>query len=210
MKQRILQILRRHVTTCSHSNHHQAPCSHSNRPLTTYNHSNRCRVVVTGMGLVTSLGVGLEHVWRRIIDGDRGICKLSGKGKIIIDTINTGLLVIFICILYTDSSLQLPGFDVLPCLVGGRVPVGHNPGELNLDSHIPPPEQRTMSLATAYALVATEEAVKQSGWSPQTQEEQCRAGMFTYYYFPLLDVCILLISITLLESLVLLISITLL
>ena len=49
------------------------------------------RVVVTGMGIACPLGVGVEHVWRRLINAESGIgaitafdakdspCKVAGQ-----------------------------------------------------------------------------------------------------------------------------------
>lgn len=48
----------------------------------------RRRVVVTGMGLVTCLGVGVEHVWQRLLMGDCGITRLTDKGYLYLLCIN--------------------------------------------------------------------------------------------------------------------------
>ena len=35
------------------------------------------RVVVTGMGISCPLGVGVEHVWKRLINGESGITAIT-------------------------------------------------------------------------------------------------------------------------------------
>lgn len=40
----------------------------------------RARVVVTGLGLVTCLGVGTHHVWKKIVEGKSGISNVKGEG----------------------------------------------------------------------------------------------------------------------------------
>ena len=35
------------------------------------------RVVVTGIGLITALGTGIEKSWKRIINGETGIGKIE-------------------------------------------------------------------------------------------------------------------------------------
>ncbi len=58
------------------------------------------RVVVTGMGLVTPLGSGVEFVWKKVISGVSGIGPLKG-----------------------------PRYDKLPCRVAGSVPLTSEEGK---------------------------------------------------------------------------------
>ena len=41
------------------------------------------RVVVTGLGLISSLGIGLEESWKKLIDGETGIEFWSGSQEVI-------------------------------------------------------------------------------------------------------------------------------
>ena len=70
----------------------------------------------------------------------------------------------------------LSEYKDIPCKVAGRVPKGSNPGELNLDDHMSHADQRVMSLASCFALIAAEEALSDANWKPQTVEDKQRTG----------------------------------
>ncbi|XP_046333731.2 3-oxoacyl-[acyl-carrier-protein] synthase, mitochondrial-like [Haliotis rufescens] len=106
------------------------------------------RVVVTGVGLVTSLGVGVKHVWRRLTNGECGISKLTGSE-----------------------------YDNIPCKVAGQVPRGPGEGNLDLDRHFSAATLREIPLSAAYAVLAAEEAMASAGWSPGSEEEEHRSGV---------------------------------
>ncbi|MBB6251299.1 beta-ketoacyl-ACP synthase II [Nitrospirillum iridis] len=107
------------------------------------------RVVITGLGLVTPLGTGVEHTWKRLLDAQSGIRA--------IDT-----------------------FDVsdLPAKIGGMVPRGDGTnGTFNADEFVPPKDQKKMDDFIVYGVAAAAQAVKDSGWVPQTEEDRERTGV---------------------------------
>jgi 3-oxoacyl-[acyl-carrier-protein] synthase II len=107
------------------------------------------RVVVTGMGVATPLGLGVEHVWKRLLAGESGI-----------------------------GAIQ--SFDVkdLPAKIAGTVPTGAKAeGRLDLNEWIPPKDQRKMDRFIQLALVAAEEAVTDSGWKAETDEDAWSTGV---------------------------------
>ncbi|MBX6369230.1 MAG: beta-ketoacyl-ACP synthase II [Rhodospirillales bacterium] len=107
------------------------------------------RVVVTGIGLVTPLGIGNENVWNRLVAGESGV-----RG--------------------------IQSFDVsdLPAKIAGQVPRGDKAsGLFNPDDWVPPKEQRKMDEFIVFALGAAQQAVEDSGWKPETEEDQERTGV---------------------------------
>lgn len=106
------------------------------------------RVVVTGMGMVTPLGVGVGLNWKRLTEG------VSGIGRIT----------------HFDPAQ-------MTCQVAGQVPRGDGDGELNLDRYIEPKEQKKMDIFIHFAVAAADEAIKDSGYAPATEEERDRTGV---------------------------------
>jgi 3-oxoacyl-[acyl-carrier-protein] synthase II len=107
------------------------------------------RVVVTGMGLVTPLGIGLERNWRRLVSGASGI-----------------------------GRIQSFNVDDLPVKIAGQVPRGDTcEGLFNPDDWVPPKEQRRMDGFIVFALAAAVQAVEDSGWLPSEEEARERTGV---------------------------------
>lgn len=110
------------------------------------------RVVVTGLGMVSPLGVGTEHSWERLIAGHSGIRKIDEFDA-------------------SDISSQIAG------LVPKSTSETPEAGEFNIDLHVPPKEQRKMDQFIAYGIAAADEAIKDSGWIPQNDEDRERTGV---------------------------------
>ena len=107
------------------------------------------RIVVTGMGLVTPLGTGVEAVWQRLLEGRSGIVRLS-----------------------EEVVADLPG------KVGGRVPLMADDPEagFDADSAVPAKEQKKMDRFIVFALAAAKEAITQAGWVADSEEAQERTA----------------------------------
>ncbi len=107
------------------------------------------RVVVTGIGLVTPLGVGTETVWKRLIEGQSGI-----------------------------GSIQNFDVSDLPAKIAGQVPRGETAsGLFNADDWVAPKEQRKMDEFIVFAMAGAEQAVADAGWKPEGEEERERTGV---------------------------------
>jgi len=107
------------------------------------------RVVVTGMGIACPLGLGVEHVWRRLINSESGI-----------------------------GAIQAFDTKDLPCKVAGHVPAGVRAEHgLDLSEWIPVKDVKKMDRFIHLALVAATEAVEDSGWKPETEDDRCATGV---------------------------------
>ena len=106
------------------------------------------RVVVTGLGMVTPLGVGVDHNWLQIIAGRTGISRIT--------------------------NFQV---DDITCQIAGQVPGADMEGGLDLDSFIDPREQRRQDRFIQLGVVAAQLAVEDSGWMPEDREAQNRTGV---------------------------------
>ena len=107
------------------------------------------RVVVTGMGVACPLGLGVEHVWSRLINGDSGI-----------------------------TAIQAFDTKELTSKIAGQVPVGSkSENKLDIGEWIPTKDQKKMDRFIHLGVVAAAEAVADSGWEPQTEEDRWATGV---------------------------------
>ena len=114
------------------------------------------RVVITGLGMVTPLGWGVNHTWSALIAGK------SGAGRITaFDT--------------TDYACQVA--CEVP-RVSGRGGGGADiAGSFDPDKVMAPRDQRRIDDFILYAVAAAEEALNDANWLPQTQVDQERTGV---------------------------------
>ena len=107
------------------------------------------RVVVTGMGLVSPFGVGVDHAWRQLLAG-----KSSGR------------------------KIDHFEVDDLPAKIAHVMPRGDgSDGSFNPDHYLEPKDQRKVGDYIIYGIAAADEALKDAGWAPKSAEDQNATGV---------------------------------
>ncbi len=107
------------------------------------------RVVVTGLGMVTPLGSGVDATWSRILAGE------SGAGTI--TRFDAGHLA-------TTYACEVPRGD-------------GSDGTFNPDDWMAPKEQRKVDEFILYGVAAADQAVADAGWTPEDEESRLRTGV---------------------------------
>jgi len=114
------------------------------------------RVVVTGLGLVTPLGTGVEHSWSRLLDGQSGIRPITA-----FDTEGYGCTI----------AGEVPSVD-------GRGGGGPDvPGSFDPDAIMTPKERKRVDDFILFGIAAADEALNDAGWHPETDEDKERTGV---------------------------------
>ena len=93
------------------------------------------RVVVTGLGIVSPVGVGVDTAWKNLISGYIGVRKITKF----------------------DTS------DLL-CHIAGEVRGADEEGGFNVDDYVDRKEQRKMGRFTTYGMAASQEAIEMAGF----------------------------------------------
>ena len=108
------------------------------------------RVVVTGLGLLTPLGFGIDTNWKRLVSGVVGINKIDN---------------------FEVSDL--------PCKIAGQIPKKSDDpeGGLSIDDWIEPREYKRIDRFIAYGLISATQAVEDSGWIPKNENQKNRTGV---------------------------------
>ncbi|WP_308720775.1 beta-ketoacyl-ACP synthase II [Komagataeibacter xylinus] len=105
------------------------------------------RIVVTGMGIVSPLGCGVEVVWRRLLQGVSGIRSLPDEFA-----------------------------PDVACKIAGIVPEMDEGSGFNAETVVPTKDRKKMDRFIQFALGAANEALTQAGWWPETDQQKARTA----------------------------------
>lgn len=105
------------------------------------------RVVITGIGMCTPLGYGGQYCWDKLTESESGINKLTG-------------------------------FEIedLSCKIGGQISQ-EGDSRYFLENVIDQKDKRKTETFIQYAISAAKEAIEDSGWVPNNEEEFSRTGV---------------------------------
>ena len=108
------------------------------------------RVVVTGLGIVSPFGRGVDYNWDCLLSGKSGIRKIE--------------------------NIDLKD---IPVQIAGQVPCGEGENDFNPDSVMAPKDQKKADKFILYGIAAANDALKDANYEPKdlSEEEQCRAGV---------------------------------
>jgi 3-oxoacyl-[acyl-carrier-protein] synthase II len=106
------------------------------------------RVVITGLGMVTPLGDGVETTWKNALAGKSGARTIEKFDA---------------CHLGTGYACE--------------VPRGEGEGEFNAADYMHPKEQRKVDDFILYGMAAAQQAVEDAGWTPEDKTELERTGV---------------------------------
>jgi 3-oxoacyl-[acyl-carrier-protein] synthase II len=106
------------------------------------------RVVVTGLGMVSPLGCGVEPTWTRILNGESGARRIET---------------------FDVSDLQTKIACVVPRGDGSN-------GTFNADQWMEPKDQRKVDDFIIFAMAAAKQALDDANWHPETEEDKCATG----------------------------------
>ncbi len=117
--------------------------------MTSKNSWPRRRVVVTGMGVVSPLGIGIDNVWKRLIAGESGIGKIKSF----------------------DASR-------VAAQIAGEIPEGSKAeGKLDLKEWVAVKDLKKMDRFIQLGMIAAMQAVEDSGWKPQSEAARIATGV---------------------------------
>ncbi|VAV92763.1 3-oxoacyl-[acyl-carrier-protein] synthase, KASII, partial [hydrothermal vent metagenome] len=114
------------------------------------------RVVITGLGLITPLGATVASSWGNLIAGKSGA-----------------------------KQIQHFNTDDLACKIAAQVPwldgkAGGGPdvvGSFDPDAVMSPRDRRRVDEFILYGIAAADQAIADSGWQAETEEDNYRAGV---------------------------------
>ena len=107
------------------------------------------RVVVTGLGMVSPLGCGVEPTWKRVLNGESGARKID---------------------MFDVSDLSSRIACIIPRGDGSN-------GTFNPDDWMEPKEQRKVDDFIVYAMCAAKQALDDADWHPATEEDRIATGV---------------------------------